>query len=139
MPFDRHPLLHRNRDLIVQFLRYGLTGGAVTILGVAVYWVCAEPLGYAPLIATFIAYLVAVSIGYVAHSRFSFRGHGSRDDTLSTTSRFLAGSLLSYALNSLFVWIMTSVLQGPAWWGIPPMVFVTPVIIFIVNRLWVFR
>ena len=139
MPFKSVPFLARNRDLVMQFLRYGITGGFVTLVGVGVYWLCATPWGYPPLLATFFAYLIAVSIGYVLHSRFSFKNHGSREDTLGTSSRFIAGSLLSYALNSLFVWITTGLLGGPAWWGIPPMVFVTPVIIFIVNRLWVFR
>jgi putative flippase GtrA len=125
--------------VISQFIRYGITGGFVTLVGVGVYWLFATPWGYPPLIATLFAYMVAVSIGYVLHSRFSFKGHGSRGNTLSTTSRFFAGSLLSYALNSLFVWITTGLLHGPPWWGIPPMVFITPIIIFIVNRLWVFR
>ena len=126
------------RALLMQFVRFGLTGGFVTILGVLIYWVGATFFGYPPLFATLIAYIIAASVGYVMHSRFSFRGHGSRDDTVKTGSKFLAGSLLSYVLNSLFVWILTGWLGGPPWWGIVPMVVVTPIIIFWVNRLWVF-
>jgi putative flippase GtrA len=128
-----------HRDMIGQLVRYGLTGGFVTLIGVGVYWGSLKTLGTPPLLATFLAYLVAVVIGYVLHSRFSFKGHGSRDDTIGTTSRFFAGSLLSYGLNSLFVWLVTGPMARPAEWGIVPMVFVTPVILFIVNRLWVFR
>jgi putative flippase GtrA len=124
--------------LLGQFLRYGVTGGFVTLIGVGVYWVVATWFGYAPLLATLLAYLVAVSIGYVLHSRFSFRGHGSRDSALRTTGRFFAGSLISYVCNSMFVWILTGLLHGPAWWGIVPMVCVTPIIIFWINRRWVF-
>jgi putative flippase GtrA len=132
-------LLMSNKALLLQFVRYGVTGGFVTLVGVGVYWVVASKGGYAPLLATLVAYLVAVTIGYGLHSRFSFKDHGSRDDVVGTTSRFLAGSLLSYSLNSLFVWIATGPMHGPVEWGIVPMVFITPVIIFIVNRLWVFR
>jgi putative flippase GtrA len=137
-----NPLLSPERDhraLFAQFIRYGVTGGFVTLIGVGVYWFAARKLAYAPLVATLLAYLVAVMIGYVLHSRFSFKGHGSRDDTLATTSRFFAGSLLSYALNSLFVWIATGPMAGPPEWGIVPMVCITPIILFIVNRLWVFK
>ncbi len=133
------PPIGQHRELIAQFIRYGLTGGFVTLIGVGVYWYAARKSGFSPLVATLLAYLVAVAIGYVLHSRFSFKGHGSRDDTLKTTSRFFAGSLLSYALNSLFVWIATGPMRGPPEWGIIPMVFITPVVLFIVNRLWVFK
>ena len=126
------------RDLVLQFVRFGITGGFMTLLGVGIYWYCASVMGFAPLFATFIAYVIAIAIGYVAHSQFSFRGHGKRDNHLRTTSRFFAGSMLSYGLNSLWVWILTGLLHGPAWWGIPAMVLVTPVIIFWVNRRWVF-
>jgi putative flippase GtrA len=132
-------VIDQHRDFIAQFFRYGVTGGFVTLIGVGIYWFAATRIGAAPLLATLLAYLVAVALGYILHSRFSFKGHGSRDDTVRTTARFFAGSLVSYALNSLFVWILTSALHGPAWWGIPPMVFVTPVIIFFINRRWVFR
>jgi putative flippase GtrA len=125
-------------DVLWQFVRYGITGGGVTLCGVALYWGAVTYFSYSPLFATFLAYLLAVSLGYVIHSRFSFRGHGSRDNLMRTTSRFFGASLLSYALNSFFVWLLTSVLGGPAWWGIPPMVFITPIIIFLVNRRWVF-
>ncbi len=125
--------------VLSQFLRYGITGGFVTIIGVTLYWIVATPMGYPPLLATLAAYSVAVSIGYVMHSRFSFRGHGNRDDTVKTGGKFFAGSLFSYLLNSLFVWILTGWLGGPPWWGIVPMVFVTPLILFWVNRLWVFN
>jgi hypothetical protein len=44
--------------LLGQFLRYGVTGGFVTLIGVGVYWVVATWFGYAPLLATLLAYLV---------------------------------------------------------------------------------
>ncbi len=133
LPFSEH------REVIAQLIRYGVTGGIVTLIGVGVYWFCVKSLGAAPLLATFAAYLVAVMIGYVLHSRFSFRGHGSRDNPIGTTSRFFAGSVVSYLLNSLFVWIVTGPMAFAPEWGIVPMVFVTPLIIFVINRLWVFR
>ena len=126
------------REILGQLVRYALTGGFVTVLGAGVYWVAATFFGVAPLVANVLAYVVAVCIGYVMHSRWSFRGHGSRDDAVRTTTRFLLVSFVSFALNSLWVWALTGPMHGPTWWPVVPMLFVTPLVTFALNRRWVF-
>ena len=125
--------------LLGQLVRYGLTGGFVTALGAALYWVTATFFGVHPLIANLLAYALCVAIGYILHSRWSFRGHGSRDNAARRTSRFFLVSLVSFGLNSIFVWLLTGpLLQGPTWWPVVPMLFVTPFVTFALNRRWVF-
>lgn len=128
----------RHGSLAAQFARYGAVGLGVTLLGAGVYWLCAALLGVAPLIANLIAYGVMVTIGYALHSGYSFRGQGARDDLKRTGGRFLVVSWISLGLNSLWVWIATGLLAGADWWPIPAMIFVTPVVIFWLNRKWVF-
>lgn len=125
--------------LFGQLVRYGLTGGFITALGAALYWITATFLGVHPLIANVLAYLLCVTVGYVLHSRWSFRGHGGRDNVTRRTSRFFLVSLVSFSLNSVFVWILTGpLLDGPTWWPVVPMLFVTPFVTFALNRRWVF-
>mgnify|MGYP003575012567 CR=1 FL=1 len=125
--------------LFGQLVRYGLTGGFITALGAALYWITATFLGVHPLIANVLAYLLCVTVGYVLHSRWSFRGHGGRDNVARRTSRFFLVSLVSFGLNSVFVWILTGpLLDGPTWWPVVPMLFVTPFVTFALNRRWVF-
>ena len=125
--------------LFGQLIRYALTGGFITALGAALYWVTATFLGVHPLLANVLAYALCVAIGYVLHSRWSFKDHGSRDNPAKRTSRFFLVSLISFALNSLFVWILTGpLLDGPTWWPVLPMLFVTPLVTFALNRRWVF-
>ena len=124
--------------LIGQLVRFGLVGGFVTALGVAAYWVPATFLGVPPLLANLIGYGIAVAFGYILHSRVSFRGHGRRDNPGQRTMRFFIVSLVSLALNSLFVWVLTGLLAGPTWWPVLPMLFVTPLVTFALNRQWVF-
>ena len=78
-------------ELVGQLVRYGLTGGFVTALGAGVYWVTATFMGVAPLLANVFAYAIAVAVGYVLHSKWSFRGHGSRDNL--DMSAFLSGDV----------------------------------------------
>ena len=121
-----------------QITRFVITGGIVTALGAIAYWVPATFMGVAPLLANFFGYLVAMVSGYVMHSQWSFKGHGTRDDPVRTTTRFFIVSLVSLGLNSLWVWLFTGLLHGPTWWPLIPMVFVTPAVTFLLNRQWVF-
>jgi putative flippase GtrA len=124
------------RAILSQLLRFLISGAIVTLLGVGVYAIVALVLGWHPQLGNLLAYLVAMGTGYVAHSRWSFRDHGTR--TRSTAVRFVIVSVVSYALNSLWVALITGPLGlGPAW-PILPMLFVTPAVTFVLNRYWVF-
>ena len=121
-----------------QVIRFGLVGGFVTVIGMAVYYFPATYMGVAPLLANLLAYAVAMALGYSLHSSVSFKGHGSRDNPARRTGRFLIVSLVSLGLNSLWVWTLTGLLDGPTWWPLVPMLFVTPAATFALNRQWVF-
>lgn len=136
---NRLPLSDDQRALAIQFLRYGVTGGFVTLLGVAGYAVAVRIGQLPPLIANVIAYLISMAFGYVMHARYSFRGHGSSGDaSVRQGGKFFVTSGISFALNSLFVWLFT----GPFGWDrlspVIAMVFITPVICFFIYRKWVF-
>lgn len=124
--------------MLAQLIRFAISGAAVTALGVGVYALVALVILWHPQVGNVLAYLVAVATGYVAHSNWSFRGHGAERDH-RTKVRFVIVSLISYALNSFWVWLFFTRLQ----WGraapIVPMLFVTPAITFTLNRQWVFR
>src|SRR3546814_14459729 len=83
-------------------------------------------------------YLVAVVSGYILHSTWSFRGHGAA--ATQTSWRFFLVSLVSYAMNAFWVWLLTddAILAGPWLWPLIPVLFVTPLVTFAPNRLWGF-
>ena len=123
--------------MLGQLIRFIVTGAFVTALGVGVYALVAVGLRWHPQLGNFLAYLVAMGTGYVMHSRWSFRGHGSRDET--TGVKFVAVSLISLGLNSFWVWLLTEPFGLDPVWPILPMLFVTPAVTFLLNRHWVFR
>ena len=130
-------LVERHRGVIGQLIRFGMVGGFVTGLYALVYSPLASFEIVTPQIANLAGYFVAMITGYVLHSRWSFRGHGTRDNTARTTSRFFIVSLVSLGLNALFVFILTApnMLAGPWWWPLIPILFVTPLVTFSLNRL----
>ncbi len=94
--------------------------------------------GMDPNLAWAIGFAAAVLFGYVIHSRWSFRGHGRRGDLTRTGSRFVAVSLVSFGLNSFWVWLLVRQLDLPLWAPYPLVLGVTPLVVFALNRRWVF-
>ena len=124
--------------MVAQLTRFIISGALVTALGVGVYAIVAIVLRWEPQLGNFLAYVIAVASGYVMHSRWSFRDHGGQR-THSTKVRFVTVSIISYALNSFWVWLLFSYLELGRGAPIVPMLFVTPLVTFVLNRQWVFR
>ena len=126
------------RRFIGQLARFAISGAAATAIGIGAYAIVALVLRWHPQLGNFLAYVVAVATGYLMHSRWSFRDHGA-ERTHATKLRFALVSVISYALNSLWVWLLFTQLQFGRATPILPMLFVTPVVTFVLNRQWVFR
>ena len=128
----------RHSQLLGQLVRYAFTGGLASIVNIGVYWVLAGEFDLDPNLAWLIGFAAAVLVGYVVHSRWSFRGHGRRDNLARTGGRFLAVSLVSFGLNSAWVWLLVQRLDLPLWSPYPLVLGVTPLVVFALNRRWVF-
>ena len=138
MPLSHaRPIIERHGALLGQLARYAVTGGLATIVNIAVYWVLAAG-GMDPNLAWAFGYVAAVIVGYVVHSRWSFRGHGRRDNLARTGGRFVLVSLVSFGLNQLWVWLLVQRLDLPLWSPYPLVLGVTPFVVFVLNRRWVF-
>jgi putative flippase GtrA len=124
--------------LMGQIIRFGLTGGLLTVLVAGAYWAIAEFLHVDPMVSLTLVFIVFSALGYVLHSRWSFKDHGSRDQAHLRTVRFVITNSLGFASNQFFVWLLTKYLGGPTWWPVIPIILVTPIITFTLNRRWVF-
>jgi len=124
--------------LIGQLTRYALTGGLASIVNIGVYWVLAAR-GMDPNLAWGIGFAAAVIVGYVVHSRWSFRGHGRRDNLARTGGRFVVVALVSFTLNQFWVWLLVQHFELPLWSPYPLVLAVTPLVVFALNRRWVFN
>jgi putative flippase GtrA len=129
--------LNLSNDTIGQLVRFAIVGFSLAGVYSAIYWYLATYV-MAPVLAVVIAFLVAVSLGFVLHSRWSFRGHGKQEDRAMKV-KFLAVQSSGFVLNELFTWVLTGPMHGPTWWPLVPAVFVTPLATFILNRQLVFR
>jgi putative flippase GtrA len=125
-------------ETLGQLVRFTIVGLSLALLYSAIYWYLATYM-MAPVLAVVIAFLVSVSIGFIAHSRWSFRGHGAREDNRLKV-KFLLVQSSGFLLNEAFTWVLTGPLvHGPTWWPLIPAIFVTPIATFALNRQLVFR
>jgi putative flippase GtrA len=124
-----------------QLVRFGIAGGISTLIYSAVYlpltfWVFARE---EAVFAVPFAFAVAVTAGYFLHSRWSFKGHGTRDPGPRQKLQFVAVQGSGVALNALVTWLGTAVLGYPGWVPLLPAVGLATIFTFILNRWLVFR
>jgi len=130
--------LNLRNETFGQLARFTIVGLCLAAIYSAIYWYLATFV-MPPVVAVVIAFLVSVSIGFVLHSRWSFRGHGRAEDR-KMKIKFLAVQASGFVLNEIFTWVLTGPLvHGPTWWPLIPAIFVTPFATFLLNRQLVFR
>lgn len=128
----------RLRTVAVQMSRYAVVGFTITLAVAASYWALAEFAGLDPMVSFTVVFVIFWAVSYITHGTFSFKGHGARDRHHVRASRYLFVSLVGFSLNQFFVWLLVKQLDGPTWWPTLPMVFVTPVILFMLMRRFVY-
>ena len=130
--------LNFHHETFGQLVRFAIVGFSLAGVYSAIYWYLATYV-MAPVLAVVIAFLVSVSMGFVLHSRWSFRGHGASEDHRLKV-KFLLVQTSGFFLNEAFTWVLTGPLvHGATWWPLIPAIFVTPLATFLLNRQLVFR
>ncbi len=131
-------LADEHRALAAQLMRYGVVGVGVTLFQIGLYNLGLGAGHMAPLIANTVATAVTMLVGYTVHSRFTFDGHGSGASAARTGGRFVVANMIGFAVNSLWVWLFSAVLHWSPHLASLPVFFVTPALLFWLNRKWVF-
>ena len=129
--------LNVGNETFGQLVRFAVVGFSLAGVYSAIYWYLATYV-MPPVLAVVIAFIVSVSIGFVLHSRWSFRGHGAREDHRLKV-KFLLEQLSGFYLNEAFTWVLTGPMHAPTWWPLIPAIFLPPLATFALNRQLVFR
>jgi putative flippase GtrA len=130
--------LLNSRGVKGQLVRYGISGAFLALFYSAVYWLLAAQAGVPALIANTIAFLVSLALGWLIHSRWSFRGHGASERGGLAYGRYFIVNVAAYGLNSFWVWLVVLRSGGSVALSIVPILGITPWICFWINRRWTF-
>jgi putative flippase GtrA len=121
-----------------QLVRYAISGAMLAFFYSAFYWVLADRFGVPALVANTAAFIVSLALGWLIHSRWSFRGHGAGERDRLAKGRYLVVNVAAYGLNSLWVWLIVERSGGSVTLSIVPILGITPWICFWINRRWTF-
>ena len=131
----------RGSDLFGQVVRFGISGVITTLIYTAVYWPLTRYVfeqRHAVYAVPF-AFAVAVTAGFFLHSRWSFKGHGTREADRMQHVKFVAVQASGVALNGLVTWIGTAKLGYSPMVPLLPAVACATVFTFFLNRQLVFK
>jgi len=130
----------RESGLMGQLVRFGVAGGISTLIYSAVYlplttWVFR---GAHAVYAVPFAFAVAVTAGFFLHSRWSFKGHGTRRPGGAQQVKFVMVQASGMGLNAVITWVGTALLGYQAWVPLLPAIALATIFTFILNRWLVF-
>ncbi len=130
----------RASGVLGQLVRFGIAGGVSSVVYSLVYLPLTHFVfpGTRAVLAVPFAFVVAVSVGFVLHSKWSFRDHGTRDAGFGQHAKFVAVQASGLALNAAVTWIGTALLHFQPWVPLIPAIFLAAIVTFVFNRFWVF-
>ncbi len=122
-----------------QLVRYGIAGAASSLVYSAVYMPLTATVFPGPraVLAVPFAFLVAVSFGFVVHSRWSFKDHGGPRGR-AEQAKFVLVQGAGLALNAAITWGCTVLFGMNAWAPLIPAILLAAILSFLLNRYWVF-
>lgn len=137
------PTAHHSKpiSILIQLFRYAIAGGISAVIYSAVF-LALTTFYFGDRLATMAvvpAFLTALGVSFVGHSRWSFAGHGAREKGVAQPVRFAVVQATGLLLNIAFTFVLTVLLHLPGWVALIPSLTVTPITTFLVHRFWVFR
>ncbi|BBH64377.1 hypothetical protein ACTI_10620 [Actinoplanes sp. OR16] len=121
-------------EVLGRLIRYGISGGlsALTHFGVGLAGVQA---GLVPVVASGVGFAASVVVSYVLQRAWVFRS--SRRHGVAGP-RFLAVTGLAFSVNTVVLWVGSSVLHGPYAAVQAVAIVLIPVLNYAVNSRWTF-
>ena len=130
------------RELLNQIAGFATVGLVATGVHALAYALLGGMAFISPLLANFLAFLLAFVFSYVGHFKITFAKEmegRSLHRSFGIQLRFFLVALLGLGLNSLAVWLTTDVLELHYLLAILPMVFLVPLATFGLSRVWAFK
>ena len=128
------------RDLTQQLLSFGFVGILATLVNAVAYHQIMLTGDFSSLMSNFFAFCLAFLVSLFGQFFWTFSEERRRLDRIGTALlRFLLVSLLGLVINSFLAFAVVDYMLLHHLYYIALMIFFTPIVLFTVNKLWVFK
>ena len=120
-----------------QLVRFGVIGGAATLVHFLIVNGLVELCSMAALVANVIAYVVALQVSFWGHHHWSFSGHGGSKS--NCMAKFVIVSLTGLLLNQLCFYLLLTYTSLDYRLALVVVLGVVAVFTFIMSKIWAFN
>ena len=116
--------------------RFGIVGVLATLVHLIIVWNLIHFDFASPLLANLIAFLIAFSVSFVGHYRWSF---GSSSPKVQALFRFASIAAIGFLINSCLLSVLIWREMLLAEWAAVVSTFVVPPCTYLLSRFWGFK
>ncbi|MGH8849866.1 MAG: GtrA family protein [Casimicrobiaceae bacterium] len=122
--------------LLHRFGRFALVGALATATHALVFTAAIELAHIEPVLATAVAFVVAMLVGYALNRSWTF---AVRDASARRLGRYAFAALAGLGLNAAIMYCVVHLLQASPYIGLAAAIAIVPPVTFSLNHFWVFR
>ncbi|MBW2187410.1 MAG: GtrA family protein [Deltaproteobacteria bacterium] len=121
-----------------QFTKFVVVGVASTCVHSTIYLLFLWLASTTPQLANMLGFVCAFIVSYLGQRYWTFQNIRIGNERKSKI-KFICSAFLSYGLNSFFIWLIEQKLELNPEYALFGIVLITPLLAFLVFKLWVFR
>lgn len=130
-------ILKKYRDLIIQFVKFGIVGFSNTFISLGVYYALVY-FGVYYLLANACGFVVSVINAFYWNNKYVFKDK-TETSMVRTFLKVFASYGGSFCISTVLIFVMVNLLGISEWWAPLLRLAVTVPINFLLNKLWAFR
>lgn len=129
------------KDVIIQFIKFGIVGVSNTLISLAVYYVCVLALGWHYQVGNLLGFVIGTTNAYFWNSRYVFKMGAHR--TFAEHAKSYAKTFVAYGgtflLSTALLWLWVDRLGISD--KIAPLInlCITIPLNFVINKFWTFK
>lgn len=122
--------------LLQRLGRFALVGALATATHALAFTAAIEAAHIEPVLATALAFVIAMLVGYALNRRWTFAVH---DAAAQRLGRYALAALAGLALNTGIMYCVVHLLHASPYLGLAAAILVVPPVTFSLNQFWVFK
>jgi putative flippase GtrA len=120
-----------------KLVKFATVGIIATLVHASVYLLLVKTFILNDQLSNFVGFSFALTVSYYGQRYWTFSDKKPNSET-NAKLKFLTSSILSYCLNAFWVFFTVQVLSYSSEYATIGIVFITPVVIFLMLKYWVF-